>query len=79
MNEENATNFTGVYLLLVESSNGNREVLLDKEGKIIVSNKENIIHLLEIGNRLLNSNLISGYQLLSTSGPPIYSQSSSAV
>lgn len=61
-----------VYMLMMELPSGKKILATDGKDKLVVSSEENCYLLEQIGNGLLRDEIIKGYQLLVTAGPPVY-------
>ena len=57
---------TKIYMLLLEFAGGNVQLAKGNDGKHVVAFEGNQYLLNEIGDRLLEHDLIVGYQLIST-------------
>jgi hypothetical protein len=58
------------YLIITYPSSGT-QVLMNTGDKAIAAEPDNKKLLLEMGERLLNENIIGSYQLVATAGPEV--------
>ena len=58
-------------MLLVEFHNGDVEIVKVGGNKIVVATEENVYLLNELGDRLLDENIIAGYQIVAPIGDPV--------
>lgn len=60
-----------VFMLHVEFHNGDVDIAKGADNKIVVSSEENLYLLNELGDRLLDENIIKGYQIVTPIGGPV--------
>lgn len=59
------------YFLIITYPGSGKQILMNTGEKAIASEPENKKLLLEMGERLLNENIIGSYQLVVTEGPEV--------
>jgi hypothetical protein len=61
------------FILMVEYLDGSVVLAsLGKKDSYLLATEENKQYLIEIGNKLLDDNLIKSYQLATLYGPPVF-------
>jgi len=62
---------TKFFMLLIQLSNDSVEIAKHADASIIIAFEENIHVLNELGDRLLEENIIIGYQIVTPIGLPV--------
>lgn len=60
-----------IFMMHIEYNNGEVDIAKGADGKLVVSTEENVYLLNELGDRLLDENIIKGYQIVSPIGMPV--------
>lgn len=60
-----------IFMLHIEYHNGKVDIARCADDKLVVSTEENVYLLNELGDRLLDENIITGYQIVSPIGMPV--------
>lgn len=60
-----------IFMMHIEYHNGEVDIAKGADGKLVVSTEENVYLLNELGDRLLDENIIKGYQIVSPIGMPV--------
>lgn len=60
-----------IFMMHIEYHNGEVDIAKGADGKLVVSTEENVYLLNELGDRLIDENIIKGYQIVSPIGTPV--------
>lgn len=60
-----------IFMMHIEYHNGEVDIAKGADGKLVVSTEENVYLLNELGDRLIDENIIKGYQIVSPIGMPV--------
>ena len=60
-----------IFMMHIEYHTGEVDIAKGADGKLVVSTEENVYLLNELGDRLLDENIIKGYQIVSPCGLPV--------
>ena len=64
-------NMIKIFMMHIEYHNGEVDIAKGADGKLVVSTEENVYLLNELGDRLIDENIIKGYQIVSPIGMPV--------
>lgn len=60
-----------IFMMHIEYHNGEVDIAKGADGKLVISTEENVYLLNELGDRLIDENIIKGYQIVSPIGMPV--------
>jgi hypothetical protein len=60
-----------IFMLLIEHLDGDVAIAKGADNKIVISTEENVYLLNELGDRLLDDDIIKGYQIVTSIGSPV--------